>query len=112
MAKLKKMITRMKDDIKNRNLYKVDPLPPRERGLLQAYTILSFMIKGPLRLDAADIRIISSYKYKQLSEGEREKHNWYIVGSGTDQRLYMFRFKTARHFARKDELPLKISLDK
>ena len=84
MAKLKKMVLRMKSDVKNRGLYNATPLPPRERGLLQVYTILAFMIKGPLRLDAADIRIISSYKYKQLSDGEREKHNWYIVGAGTD----------------------------
>ena len=108
MAKLKKMLTRMKEDIKNRKLYTLDPLPPRERALIQAYTILSFMAKGPLRLDAADIRLISAYKYKQLKAEEKEKSNWYITGAGTDQRLYLWRFKTAKHFAAKDELPIKI----
>ncbi len=64
MAKLKKMLARMKEDIKNRKLYTIDPLPPRERALIQAYTILSFMVKGPLRLDAADIKLVSAYNYK------------------------------------------------
>ena len=113
MAKLKKMLTRMKEDIKNRSLYTADPLPPRERAMLQAYTILAFMIKGPLRLDAADVRLISAYKYKQLKTTEKEAHNWYITGAGTDQRLHLYRFKTAKHFARKDGgLPLRIALDK
>ena len=108
MAKLKKMLSRMREDIKNRNLYKVDPLPIRERALLQAYTILAFMVKGPLRLDAADIRIVSAYKYKQLTDTEKEVSNWYIVGSGTDQRLHLHRFKTAKFFKLRDELPVKI----
>ena len=112
MPKLKKMLTRMKEDVKNRGLYTADPLPPRERALLQAFTILSFMIKGPLRLDAADIRLISAYKYKQLSGEEREKWNWYVTGAKTDQRLYLFRFKTAKHFQKRDELPIRIELDK
>ena len=112
MTKLKKMLSRMREDIKNRNLYNVDPLPIRERALLQAYTILSFMIKGPLRLDAADIKIISAYKYKQLTDAEKEVSNWYIVGSGTDQRLHLLRFKTANFFKIRDELPVKIQLDK
>ena len=112
MAKLKKMLARMHEDIKNRNLYKVDPLPIRERALLQAYTILAFMVKGPLRLDAADIRIVSAYKYKQLSDKEKGASNWYITGSGTDQRLHLWRFKTAKFFAAKDDLPVKIQLDK
>ena len=112
MAKLKKMLARMREDIKNRKLYSVDPLPIRERALLQAYTILAFMVKGPLRLDAADIRIVSAYKYKQLSEKDKGASNWYITGSGTDQRLHLWRFKTATFFAAKDDLPVKIQLDK
>ena len=108
MAKLKKMLSRMREDIKNRGLYTVSPLPPRQRALLQAYTILAFMIKGPLRLDTADIRLISLYKFKQLKEDEKEASNWYITGAGTDQRLYLYRFKTARYFKKLDDLPVKI----
>ena len=113
MAKLRKMLTRMREDIKNQKLYVVDPLPPRARAMLQAYTILSFMVKGPLRLDAADVRLVSAYKYKQMSGSERETHNWYVTGAGTDQQLHLYRFKTAKHFAKKaGGLPLKIILDK
>ena len=70
------------------------------------------MIKGPLRLDTADIRLISLYKFKQLKEDEKEASNWYITGAGTDQRLYLYRFKTARYFKKLDDLPVKIQLDK
>jgi hypothetical protein len=108
MAKLRKMVQRMREDIRNRKLLTVDPLPPRGRALIQACVILGFMLKGPLRLDLADLRFVTAYKYKRLGDNVRTSWNWLVKGSGNNMNLYLFRFKTAKHFT---DLPISVPID-
>lgn len=71
------MLKKMEQEIKDQKLKKKESLSPKEKTLIQVFTIYSILLKIPLRNDLAGMSVISKTQYNKLSQKEKEEFNYH-----------------------------------
>ena len=103
---LKRMLRRMREDVHTHKLLqRADLLNRRERRLLVAYVSYAILLELPMRSNLADLVVVQNEN--QTTDDKRT--NYYVL---SQNKIYLNNFKTRRAFARRDKLPLKLSLSR
>ena len=101
---ISKAIKRAKDDLGTPGKNKA-----RHRVNSAIYFILLFLQKYRIRNDlGASLRFITKYEYNHLPR-EKQLSGNYLVG---DEMIMLSDFKTAKHFRKRDMLPITYRLDR
>ena len=100
------MLKKMEQEIKDQKLKKKESLSPKEKTLIQVFTIYSILLKIPLRNDLAGMSVISKTQYNKLSQKEKEDGN-YLVNYKNKLEFVLNEYKTSKKYNEKI-----ISIDK
>ena len=100
------MLKKMEQEIKDQKLKKKESLSPKEKTLIQVFTIYSILLKIPLRNDLAGMSVISKTQYNKLSQKEKEDGN-YLVNYKNKLEFILNEYKTSKKYNEKI-----ISIDK
>ena len=100
------MLKKMEQEIKDQKLKKKTTLSPKEKTLLQVFTIYSILLKIPLRNDLAGMSVISKTQYNKLTQKEKEDGN-YLVNYKNKLEFVLNEYKTSKKYNEKI-----ISIDK
>ena len=103
---LRGMLKKMEQEIKDQKLKKKESLSPKEKTLIQVFTIYSILLKIPLRNDLAGMSVISKTQYNKLSQKEKEDGN-YLVNYKNKLEFVLNEYKTSKKYNEKI-----ISIDK
>jgi hypothetical protein len=109
LSEIQNMLKKMENEIKSEGLKKKTNLSGKEKELMMVYTIFSFLIKYPLRLDLAGMKYISKTQYNGLSEGDKKDGNYLVHNKKGSQFLeaILNEYKTSKKYGEK-----KIRIDK
>lgn len=109
LSEIQNMLKKMENEIKSEGLKKKTNLSGKEKELMMVYTIFSFLIKYPLRLDLAGMKYISKTQYNGLSEGDKKDGNYLVHNKKGTQFLeaILNEYKTSKKYGEK-----KIRIDK
>ena len=102
---LKRMVRRMREDVLTHKLLSRPKLNRRERRLLVAYVSYAILLELPMRSNLADLRVVQNENQTTTDD----KQNYYVL---SQRKIYLNRFKTQRAFARRNMLPLKLTLSR
>ena len=103
LAKVRKMVRRMREDVTTHDLLSpTKKLNQRERRLVIAYISYSILLELPMRSNLADLRVVQT-----VNAIKNKNQNFYVV---SQRSIFLNDFKTKRAFARRDMLPLKLTL--
>ena len=105
-SEVQEMISTMENEIKSKGLKKKETLTGKEKELLMVYTIYSFLLKYPLRLDLAGMRYITKTAYNKLSEEDKKNSN-FLVNEKNKLTAILNEYKTSKKYGQK-----KLSIDK
>lgn len=103
---LRDMLSKMEKEIKDQKLKKKTTLSPKEKTLLQVFTIYSILLKIPLRNDLAGMSVISKTQYNKLTQKQKEDGN-YLVNYKNKLEFVLNEYKTSKKYNEKI-----ISIDK
>jgi len=106
LEEIKKMLKTMDNEIKSQGLKKKENLTGKEKELLMVYTIFSMLIKYPVRLDFAGMKLISKTMYNKLKEDDKKLGN-YLINEKGKLTMIMNEYKTSKKYGEK-----KIPIDK
>jgi hypothetical protein len=102
-ATIRKMIRRMREDVKTHKLLERMPhVTKREKRLLMAYIAFSIHNIFHLRNDLPSLNVVAVSSLAQASHS-----NYYVRSTGV---IHLWRFKTYSYFRRRGLLPLKLQL--
>tara|TARA_R110000824_G_scaffold33208_5_gene106574 strand:+ start:82 stop:1044 length:963 start_codon:yes stop_codon:yes gene_type:complete len=102
-----KMINRMGDDLKSIKKKKIEELSVKDKALLQAFIMFNIYSRLPFRNDVSGMIAINKRAYNNLSEEDKEKDNYLVVGK--DNMFFVInKFKTS---ARYEEIKVDIPPD-
>lgn len=99
ISEVNKMIEEMKNEIKDKNLFikKNEDLKPKEKQLIQVYTLFSIYTRLPLRNDLAGMSVINKRDYNKLSDEDKKEHNYMVINKNN---MYMVlnQYKTSSKY--------------
>ena len=103
------MLKEMENKIKSEGLKKKTNLSGKEKELMMVYTIFSFLVRYPLRLDLAGMKYISRTQYNSLSDQDKKDGNYLVHNKKGSQFLeaILNEYKTSKKYGEK-----KIRIDK
>lgn len=109
LSEIQNMLKEMENKIKSEGLKKKSNLTGKEKELLMVYTIFSFLVRYPLRLDLAGMKYISRTQYNGLSEQDKKDGNYLVHNKKGSQFLeaILNEYKTSKKYGEK-----KIRIDK
>ncbi len=109
LSEIQNMLKKMESEIKSSGLKKKTNLSGKDKELMMVYTIFSFLIKYPLRLDLAGMKYISRTQYNGLSEQDKKDGNYLVHNKKGTQFLeaILNEYKTSKKYGEK-----KIRIDK
>jgi len=109
LSEIQNMLNKMEGEIKSEQLKKKTNLTGKEKELLMVYTIFTFLIRYPLRLDLAGMKYISRTQYNGLSEQDKKDGNYLVHNKKGSQFLeaILNEYKTSKRYGEK-----KIRIDK
>lgn len=109
LSEIQNMLKEMENKIKSEGLKKKTNLTGKEKELLMVYTIFSFLVRYPLRLDLAGMKYISRTQYNGLSEQDKKDGNYLVHNKKGSQFLeaILNEYKTSKKYGEK-----KIRIDK
>jgi len=109
LSEIKNMLKKMDSEIKSSGLKKKTNLTGKEKELLMVYTIFSFLVRYPLRLDLAGMKYISKTQYNALSDTDKKDGNFLVHNKKGSQFLeaILNEYKTSKKYGEK-----KIRIDK
>ena len=100
---LRRMLSRMREDIDVHNLWKRKQLSERHFRLLQAYLVFSIHKEFHLRNDLPSVQVV------RTTSLVKPTGNYFVLSRNT----FLFnRFKTYRYFQRRHQLPVRLSPSK
>ncbi len=97
---LRDMINKMDNEIKSQKLKKKSQLSPKEKTLLQVFTIYNILIRIPLRNDLAGMSVISKTEYNKLTDKQKEDDNYLVVYKNKLE-FVLNEYKTSRKYKEK-----------
>ena len=97
---LRGMITKMENEIKDQKLKKKEKLTPKEKTLLQVYTIFSILLQIPLRNDLSGMETITRTEYNNLTEKNKEDGNYLVIYKNKLE-FILNEYKTSRKYKEK-----------
>ena len=104
LEEIKKMTKTMENEIKSQGLKKKENLTGKEKELLMVYTIFSMLVKYPVRLDFAGMKLISKTQYNTLKEDDKKLGN-YLIDEKGKLTMIMNEYKTSKKY-QKDTMPM------
>ena len=109
LSEIQNMLKEMENKIKSEGLKKKSNPTGKEKELLMVYTIFSFLVRYPLRLDLAGMKYISRTQYNGLSEQDKKDGNYLVHNKKGSQFLeaILNEYKTSKKYGEK-----KIRIDK
>ena len=109
LSEIQNMLKEMENKIKSEGLKKKTNLSGKEKELMMVYTIFSFLVRYPLRLDLAGMKYISRTQYNSLSDQDKKDGNYLVHNKKGSQFLeaILNEYKTSKKYGEK-----KIRIDK
>ena len=104
LSEIQNMLKKMESEIKSSGLKKKTNLSGKEKELMMVYTIFSFLVKYPLRLDLAGMKYISKTQYNSLSEQDKKDGNYLVHNKKGTQFLetILNEYKTSKKYGEKN----------
>tara|TARA_R110000737_G_C14575335_1_gene484755 strand:+ start:195 stop:1175 length:981 start_codon:yes stop_codon:yes gene_type:complete len=96
IEEIHKMIKKMEDELRGKG-YKKKTLSPKDKTLLQVYTIFNIHIILPMRNDLSGAVAIMKKQYNTLSSDEKKENN-YLVVEKTNMWFVLNKFKTQKKY--------------
>ena len=100
LEEIQKMIDKMADEIKEKNLKTKKELTGKDRELLMMYIIYNMLIRIPTRNDFAGMTLINKATYNKLKEEDKKRHNYLVNQKGKMFFVYN-KYKTSKQYGEK-----------
>tara|TARA_R110002020_G_scaffold153222_2_gene332589 strand:- start:2184 stop:3143 length:960 start_codon:yes stop_codon:yes gene_type:complete len=97
IKEIHKMLDEMADEIKGKKIKKKEDLKPKEKALLQVYTIFNIYTRLPMRNDVSGMEAISKREYNKLKEDEKKEKN-YLVINKNNMFMVLNKYKTSKKY--------------
>lgn len=110
LNEIKNMVSKMENEIKEKQLKKKENLTGKEKELMMVYTIFSMLMRYPVRLDFSGMKLISKTMYNQLKEDDKKLGN-YLMNEKGKLTMVMNEYKTSKKYGEK-QIPIDKDIEK
>jgi len=107
ISEVNKMIEKMGQEIKEKNIKKKEDLTAKDKALLQVYIIYNIYTRIPLRNDISGMEVINKRAYNKLSESDKKEKNYLVINKNS-MFFVINKFKTQSKY---QELKIDIPKD-
>lgn len=107
ISEVNKMISEIGEEIKSKKLRKKEDLTPKDKTLIQIYTLFNIYTRIPLRNDVAGMETINKRAYNKLSKSEKEEKNYLVINKNA-MFFVLNKYKTSSKY---EELKIDIPKD-
>lgn len=101
MKELRKVISKYKADIMERELLTKDPLNSKQFDLIQKWVVGNLFLdpeNPPTRLDYAPMKIIKENEFEKLDDEEKSENNYLVLKSRNKKYFHFGEYKTASKY--------------